>query len=293
MSDTDTLDDEVRPLLQLASTPEVVHGALELLQADEPAVLSRAKHEALFRRAVEKAHPKKVPLFVQGLAFVTACLIGAVAAVQLYEVTAVPEIEASPGAQYVLDGRVLTITAGHVVVEARRPIRVRAGQYEMVLTHSRVAFDVTERGAGFHVEFGEGVPNAQMLRGGVELPPPPAPALARVTLELPEAPSTSCGAGAESCLVALAEGDGLEAETALYELALTAHEHGQVRAALDKFLEHQRRFPDGVLAPEASIGVMLSHLALRDADAAAAEARRFVEKFPADPRAPRVRGLMP
>jgi hypothetical protein len=33
---------------------------------------------------------------------------------------------------------------------------------------------------------------------------------------------------------------------------------------------------------------MLAHLALRDG-AAAAEARRFVERFPADPRVPRVR----
>ena len=289
MSDTDTLDEDPRPLLQLASTPEVLHEALTLLDADAPAPLARARHDALFRAAVDRVHGRRpAPRLVQALAFATACLLGAVLTFGVFERLMAPSLTAAPGAVYTLDGRTLTIVSGHVEVAARRPLTVRAGGYELFVQNARVAFDVTAQGAVVLVERGEVVQRdadgRRVLRAGDRLEP-------AAPLELPAAHSEACAPGADGCLTALAEGSGLEAETALYELGLSAHERGDAAAALARFTEHQRRFPDGVLAPEASIGVMLSHTALKNRAAAAVEARRFVERFPEDPRVARVRSL--
>ena len=293
MNDTETFDDDPRPLLQLASTPEAVHEALTLLDAEAPQPLVRAKHDALFRAAAERAHGRgraSSPRMV--FAFAAACLVGAFATAQLISLLRPPEFTASEGAVVSLDGRTLTVTQGHVELHPRRALTVRAGSLELSLQRGRAAMDVTSEGVSVHVEEGEAVvregDSTHRMRAGQALttvPPPP------VQLELPEARTDSCAPGAAECLSALAASDGLEAETALYELALAAHERGDTAEAITRFSEHQRRFPDGVLAPEASIGLMLGHLSQRDTAAASAEARRFIERFPSDPRLDRVRAL--
>ncbi len=295
MSDLEA-DEDPRPLLTLSSAPEAVHDALTLLAAEAPAPLAPAKHEAVFRAAAAAATGarRRTPRLVVGLAFAAACLLGAVASVALFERATQPEVVASADAVYSLEGRTLTVTAGHVEVHARRSLTVRAGSYELVLRDARVAFDVTPQGAVVYVESGEVVQREgatrHTLRPGqrLETAPPPEP------LALPEltpAHSDTCAPGAEDCLGALAGGDGLEAETAVYELALIAYERGDAAAARDRFAEYQRRFPDGVLAPEASLGLMLAHTALRDRAAAAAEAKSFIAHFPSDPRLPQVRAV--
>lgn len=292
MNDTETFDDDPRPLLQLASTPEVLHEALTLLHAEAPRPLARAKHEALFRAAADRAHGRgrSAPRMV--LAFAAACLVGAFASAQLISLLRPPEFTAAPDAVVSLDGRTLTITQGHVDLHPRRALTVRAGSLELSLQRGRAAMDVTSEGVSVHVEEGEAVVRegeaTHHMHAGQALttvPPPP------VQLELPEARTDSCAPGAADCLSALAASDGLEAETAVYELALAAHERGDTTEAIARFSEHQRRFPDGVLAPEASIGLMLGHLSQRDTAAASAEARRFIARFPSDPRLERVRAL--
>jgi len=298
MSDLELPDEDPQRLLTLASAPEAVHGALALLDAAAPKPLTPAKHEAVFRAAAERVHGRRrAPRLVLGVAFVAACLSGVAATTALFERMSAPEIIAAPGAVYTLEGRTLTIVAGHVEVVARRPLTVRAGGYDLVLTNARAAFDMTTQGATVFVESGEVVRRdagkAQVLYAGQRLEPPAPPALP----EAPELPaltpahSETCAAGGEACLGALAGGDGLEAETAVYELGLIAYDRGDAKTALDRFTEYQRRFPDGVLAPEASLGVMLAHTALRDRAAAAAEAKSFVNRFPSDPRVPRVRAV--
>ncbi len=291
MSDTDILDDDPRRLLELASTPEVVHHALTLLDREAPKPLARARRDALFRAAAERAHaPSRAPRLV--LAFAAACLVGAVTTGALISTLRPPEYVAGPGAVATLDGRTLTITSGHVDLRPRRALRVRAGSVEVTLQRGQAAMDVSSDGISIRVEEGEAVvrdgDTTQRLKanqGLTVVPPPP------VQLELSEARTESCAPGAADCLSTLAAGDGLEAETALYELALGAHERGDTAEAIARFAEHQRRFPDGVLAPEASIGLILGHLSARDRAAAEAEARRFIERFPSDPRVPRVRAL--
>jgi len=93
------------------------------------------------------------------------------------------------------------------------------------------------------------------------------------------------GGAIDACLQKAAEGAGLAAQTALFERGLRAHEAGEYQRAAALFLEHQRRFPDGVFAPEVSIALMLEHRALGHTDAALAEVAAFLSRFPTDARA--------
>lgn len=82
---------------------------------------------------------------------------------------------------------------------------------------------------------------------------------------------------------------GLSAETALYEEAMRAHDAGKKDEALRLFRDHRARFPDGIFAPEVSIGLMLELQSAGQTRAAADEARAFSARFAADPRAESIR----
>lgn len=289
-------DEEPRPLLELASAPEVLQNALRELAADEPRPLARGRHDALFHDAVARARGRRTPRFITGLAFATACLVGAVIVSSLIHTAPVAppaapvaEVMASAGASYSLQGRTLSIQSGRMVLQPRGPLTVRAGEIELALQGARVAVDVTDLGVVVRVESGEAIVN----RNGVSTRVAAGEKLEAMSEPLALAPvvghAEGCGAGDEACLGERAAREGLEAETALYELGFLAFERGDARVAVERFREHQRRFPDGVLGPEASVGLMLGLSRLRDGEAASDEAKRFLERFPTDPRAPRIR----
>jgi hypothetical protein len=116
----------------------------------------------------------------------------------------------------------------------------------------------------------------------VELAPSRAPASARS--ERIDACARLAGDARRACLAALADGQDLAAETALYALARDA----RAGEAIARLREYGRRFPRGVFAPEAAL-LLVDALDRAGAhDEATAAARSFVERFPDDPRAARV-----
>ncbi|MCZ7684506.1 MAG: outer membrane protein assembly factor BamD [Sandaracinaceae bacterium] len=84
----------------------------------------------------------------------------------------------------------------------------------------------------------------------------------------------------EGCLRALADGDGLVAEAALYRLGRRRARAGDHPAALDAWLEHSRRFPRGVLAQEIHLAILDAQLATGSPQALAT-ADRFLTDHPA------------
>src|SRR5262249_25075296 len=96
----------------------------------------------------------------------------------------------------------------------------------------------------------------------------------------------------EACLGTAAKGSGMAAELALYEYALLAHRAGAFEAAVERLAEHQRRFPDGVLAPEASRAKMTDLLALGRVDEARHEAEAFVARYRGEPGTAQVESWM-
>jgi hypothetical protein len=290
--------DEPAPLLSLSSAPPPLRRALEVLASSPPPPLSRARRDQLFLEAVLRADPRGPPVLVRAVAFVAACLLGAVLVAGLFHALATapvgPEIDAAPSAIYSLEGRTVVLSQGRLTLTPRQPLTVRARDLEISLETARVLMDVSEHGLKVHVESGEAVVHRaglveQRLRAGETWHSRTDPQL-QLSAAVPQL--DGCPAGAEACLEHLAAGNELEAENALFELALLAHRRGDWAAALSRFRGYQARFPQGVLAPEASVGVMLALSALSDDAGVAAEARRFLKVFPNDARAERVRALV-
>ena len=91
------------------------------------------------------------------------------------------------------------------------------------------------------------------------------------------------------CLQAAAAGVGLAAEAALFELGMLAHDRGQIGEAVRLFQSYAERFPEGVLAPEASIALMVDLRHSGRLAEATAEAARFPLRFATEPRLDDVR----
>ena len=132
------------------------------------------------------------------------------------------------------------------------------------------------------------------------LPPPPPPAPATALAESDEALHARAHqaerqgqvADAAALYEELAGRPGPRAETALYELArLRQRFLGQPAAALDALSEYQRRFPHGSLAPEAALTALDARLSLGGGEPARRAMDAFLDRFPANERAPDVRWL--
>lgn len=133
----------------------------------------------------------------------------------------------------------------------------------------------------------------------MEPPPAPKPIYAaplEIHASLPQVAkpgsvSTRCdrepATGARlACLEKLSGGSGLAAQTALYALALTEADQGMDARA--RWKEYQRRFPDGVFAPEVSLCLMSAQFAQGQRTEALGEAEAFLHRFPDDARARQV-----
>lgn len=305
---TDTEESPPR-LLELPDTPATQRSALERLRRAAPPPRSPARHEAAFERAVADAagRPRHRPI-VRVATFAAACLAGVVITSAVHRslpalatgtpVAALrPEIVAAPGAVWHANGRTVALSKGWLSVEPRGPVVVRCPNLDVVIAAARAAVDVADGRVTVQVHAGEvvlrtpGKPDERVTAPATRTVEPAAAPVEPLQLMPAGAGAASCPPGDEPCLSRVAGGTGLKAETALYELALVAHERGEHALAVERFRQHQQRFGGGVLSPEASIGVMLGLAALGDRPSAAAEAQRFLARFPEDPRGDRVRQL--
>lgn len=298
MSRLESWEEEPERLCALESTAPAVRAVLEAAERAAPPPTASARHEAVFRRALATVDGERAPRTALRplAAFAAACLIGGVATIALHRTFAArPEVVAEGAATWRLEGRTLHIASGRVVVQPRSPMLVSAGGVEVFVQNGRVAMDVDERRVEMHVEAGDifvrqpGQPQKQLVAPSDHTIPLQSVEAVPLALAPAVGVSAACRSGDEACLADLASGTGLKAETAQYELALVAHDRGQSRLALERFREHQRRFREGVLAPEACIGIMLDLEAVGDRLGAAEEASRFLARFPDEPRADRVR----
>jgi TolA-binding protein len=89
---------------------------------------------------------------------------------------------------------------------------------------------------------------------------------------------------ATACYRAVADGAGASAQNALYALALRHQLDGERASSIAELTEYARRFPDGILAPDAAwtlIGVLLAEHRYM---VALEQARAFAHRFPFDDR---------
>jgi hypothetical protein len=208
------------------------------------------------------------------------------AAVVAPVVIAHPQFEPLDGARVHVEGATASVELGQLRARAGAASRrVVTPQLSVVLINARVLVEVTAGRTTVFVEEGEVVysndTGTRRARAGQRIIVPEG-------LPIAAALGSPCEGACQARIEEAARGNGLTAQTALYELGLRANEAGQLEAARAHFREYQRRFPDGVLAPETSIALMVAERSLGDISAARAEANAFLSRFTADPRAAQV-----
>ncbi len=201
-----------------------------------------------------------------------------------------------PGAVRAQDGAEL------LAASAASPARVLRGKVEghpsargadeaLVTPHGRVVWrdarflvDVTDERTLLFVDEGNvvwrSVFGERTLTAGAELRAPP------VVAALP--PSRSCPAtpveARVSCLERLAEGSGLGAQNALFELGwVELHQRGAPSRALTQWERYLQRFPEGALEAEARALRVLTFAEQGEVEAARDELAQFREALPGDP----------
>ena len=107
-----------------------------------------------------------------------------------------------------------------------------------------------------------------------------------------DAPASTGSRAAGADAPAVLDARRLAAEVALVDAARAQLRRGAPGAALTTLARHDREFPDGVLAAEATLVRIEAHDARGDHAAAAALARRFLTRFPTSPLAPRARAVL-
>jgi hypothetical protein len=155
---------------------------------------------------------------------------------------------------------------------------------------ARFLLDVDVRRSLLSVEEGEVMWRAdgeqRTVRAG-ERAQAPAPLVVPKAFESAAvAPSSACPASSlderTECLERLARGDGLTAQNALFEWALVQRDgFHRPDKAVEGWRTYLTRFPDGILAPEASLGLLADLVRLERYSEALAVARVHRERFPA------------
>lgn len=253
---------------------------------------SGARAEAVWRASLARAE-RGPRLRKQLFAFAVACAVGIIATLSLLSPAArlrregVQKTDAQ--AQVHFSGASLVIDRGPVRVKrSGEALTVATAHLSVQLVHATVLFDVTASSTRARVIEGEVMWRDRAFIAGtvLEAPPRKAPAFA---LPVHRAALEGCSGSQHTCLEQLAPGKGLQAQLALYQLGAEAHAAGDEATAARHFTSYLQRFANGVLAPEASIGLMLSLDGAGDVDGAAREADRFLERFASDAQAPAVR----
>jgi ferric-dicitrate binding protein FerR (iron transport regulator) len=188
----------------------------------------------------------------------------------------------------------------HRDVPLQGPLIVEAPQMKVVVIGTKFCFDT---GAGVaHVNVSEGRVRVETpggmsqevgsgeemrsddlrLRAAMPSVPSVTPSLVVAPMEAPAVEGCAGLSGAEraACYGHVANGSGLAAQNALYGLGLLARERHEGEAALHQWREYQRRFPKGVLAPEASLGILGELINQRRYSEAVDEADRYLKENP-------------
>ncbi len=250
-------------------------------------------------KAAAVAHPRAraAPRRIWVGAVVFAALAIAVVVRDPWQADAVLHVSPPPEAlqptstaQWRRDGDAVTLDRGGLRVQPHgdQVFAVVTPQVRVLVQRAAAIFEVGQEATVIAVESGEVEWRAGSRRGRVVAGERVTIAATDSDLSLPPrgAPLKSCaGAEYEACLERASAGSGLVAQTALYELALVAHERGDLSRAMQLFGSYAARFPNGAFGPEASIGLMLDLRATDKAHDARAEALKFGTRFPSDPRA--------
>ncbi|MBL8954395.1 MAG: outer membrane protein assembly factor BamD [Myxococcaceae bacterium] len=171
---------------------------------------------------------------------------------------------------------------------------VTTPEVSVVATNARYAADVTEAGTVVRVLEGEvevfsfATKQPVIMRAGEErtfatFAPPSA-----LDVVPPEVSSPACARHSldqrVACLQLEAKGQGMKAQAALYEAAYLQSRAGSPASAELLLRESLRRFPNGVLHPEARLALIKALEAQHRRAQAAEVARDFLEVCPDDPR---------
>jgi TolA-binding protein len=275
--------------------------ALETFRTKTDLPLSNARGDAVWRAALAASKPTESPAWIKGLAFAVACAIGAVASWPFFNSShwaATEEVRASPTARWTRAADAVRVQSGQVRVRphADQTLAVVTPQLQATLRNSAALFDVSASGTILSVESGQvawrGSRGAGRAVTGEQVKVPAAASTLSVAPKGP--PLEGCvaekgEAAYESCLGVMAQGSGLAAQTALYELAMLAHERRQLEEAARRFQAYAQRFPEGAFAPEASIARMVDLREAGKSAEAADEAARFLSVFGDEPRVDDVR----
>ena len=275
--------------------------ALETFRQKTDAPFPPAAAAGLLSSALAASQVRQRNRALTGMVLVLCCLGGmfAVRSAASPGARAVTqELQARPAARWEQEGALVKLHSGrlHVAPVPDRAVTVSTPDTQTLVQNAAAMFEVTERATTIAVESGEvswrGSGKSGQLKAGEEVR---VNSIAHaLTLAQPGPRLESCRGAAEAtgyevCLGRAAEGSGLAAQTALFELGLLAHQRADVGDALRQFRTYAERFPTGSFAPEASIGLMLELKQAGRTQAAAAEAERFLVSFPDEPRSPRVR----
>lgn len=94
-----------------------------------------------------------------------------------------------------------------------------------------------------------------------------------------------------SCYHGHSEGSDLAAQNALLSWALYEERHGNISHALNVWKEYERRFAQGVFAPEVHLKKISTLLKLKNSDDALTETEQFLRLYPNHERISQVRRL--
>jgi TolA-binding protein len=278
------------------------HAALREFGETTAGGLSSKRKEQLWRGALAAGQPSGGRLWLQVAVLAGSAVVGA-ASFELLSppraAVAIEEVNPVASAHWRRTGDAVVVEAGQVRVQrgtAVAALTVTTPQLQAVVQNAAALFEVTDGTTRVLVESGEVAWRAKDRSGRVGAGQ--AVTIARAVAALAVAPRgppvDACGAKAgsdayRSCLQGEAMGEGLAAQAALFELGMIAHERGELGESVQLFRSYARRFPDGALAPEAAIALMVDLRGSGALSEASAEAAKFPERFPAEPRIDDVR----
>lgn len=185
---------------------------------------------------------------------------------------------------------VLRLESGKLAgLPSEQPTRCATPFGDAVWSDARFLLEVSRQRALLSVESGavewrdgRGV---QRIIAGQTLELPPAGVELPASLREAMTGATDCAADDRSCLAQRAAGSSLDAENALFELALL---EGEPLRSLDHLREYQRRFPRGIFAAEVDVACIVALAQLGRRVEAAAAVARFRKDHPSDPLLPSV-----
>ena len=263
---------------------------LALLRGAPPPL--RESPNAIWHRVTQSASQRSRPRLV--LTFSAALAVGCLAVVSLQPVLRPTHIEASNEAVWHRDAdQQITLERGQLHVRTTSSVAVRTQFGSATVTDGQLSLDVDQQrllvsGAQGLVEVHSSLGD-RILRPGESLQLVRQVALS--AQKTPEAllqtdsvePRSACGEAVD-CLTETAKGSSLAAQLALFDLGVAANRRGQRAQAIAAWREYLERFPDGVLAPEAS-GALVRALVAQAPRDALAQAEQYHQQFGAEPSA--------